>query len=431
MAQGFNSSFDPSRLKSPRHSIVMSHHQSQPLLQQPGQYGMSALPHYHQGLQMHSQQLDYAMQQQMLSDFSQASMMPSIMGPPQSTLPPDHYAQYLPNGLSFDGDQSGAYFGVPSYNDAAMHATPSPEGFPTPEMFDTIVNEYIMALSPKKRDKALIPQKRYDNILLVLRDKKCTTIESAQFRYVGPTRFSRELYAFRQLHLDAFGNGAIAVFWAKKMFGLGKSSHAPMGEVVMHEGKPVAVRENLYKVLTDAHGFCQHGGRDKTSTQVRKYWSWVPKELIARFVRHCPTCVVRRNPAGYDLVAPTVSRKGQSGQTTPPASATSSSSPIGFASAHPTPAHPLSPADSRRTSLISPSAQSSVNSANILSSLGHAIPDHHLPPTPADSRGDAAPMEFSYGHAPELLQTVGGTHNYGPTGSFGYGQQMMYPTGGQ
>jgi len=44
--------------------------------------------------------------------------------------------------------------------------------------------------------------------------------------------------------------------------------------VVCHEGKPVAVREQLYHVLTSSHGQAQHGGRDKTSAQVRKYFSW-------------------------------------------------------------------------------------------------------------------------------------------------------------
>jgi hypothetical protein len=43
---------------------------------------------------------------------------------------------------------------------------------------------------------------------------------------------------------------------------------------ICHEGKPVAVREKLYKILIKAHKQCQHGGRDKTSAQVRKVYSW-------------------------------------------------------------------------------------------------------------------------------------------------------------
>lgn len=145
------------------------------------------------------------------------------------------------------------------------------DGFPTRPQFEELLNEYILSLSPKKRDKALIPQKRYDNILAVLKDPKCTTIESAQFR-----------------------------FWAKKMFRL--SNEDNNGSIVCHEGKPVAVREQLYQVLTESHNRAQHGGRDKTSAEVRKHYSWVPKELIARFVRHCPSCTLRRSsPLDYPI----------------------------------------------------------------------------------------------------------------------------------
>lgn len=43
---------------------------------------------------------------------------------------------------------------------------------------------------------------------------------------------------------------------------------------ICHEGKPVAIREKLYKILVKAHKECQHGGRDKTSHQVRRVYSW-------------------------------------------------------------------------------------------------------------------------------------------------------------
>jgi hypothetical protein len=145
----------------------------------------------------------------------------------------------------------------------------STNGFPTRQQFDQLLNDYIISLSPKKRDKALIPQKRYGNILAVLKEPKCTTIESAQFR-----------------------------FWVKKMFRLGTDQDGE--KIVLHEGKPVAVRESLYDVLTNSHSMAQHGGRDKTSAKVRDRYSWVPKELIARFVRNCPTCTLRRsNPVEF------------------------------------------------------------------------------------------------------------------------------------
>ncbi|KAI1619503.1 hypothetical protein EDD37DRAFT_208265 [Exophiala viscosa] len=146
---------------------------------------------------------------------------------------------------------------------------PPLEGYPDVHEFDELMKRYVHDLSPKKQDKALINARRAANIRHVLIDKKTTSIESAQFR-----------------------------FWVKKMFTLQPADgKPPEHRKICHEGKPVAVREKLFKILTKAHKQCQHGGRDKTSAQVRRIYSWVPKELISRFVKLCPTCQVRRGTA--------------------------------------------------------------------------------------------------------------------------------------
>ncbi|OJJ44842.1 hypothetical protein ASPZODRAFT_70363 [Penicilliopsis zonata CBS 506.65] len=157
---------------------------------------------------------------------------------------------------------------------------PPLNGFPDVREFDQLMRSYVDDLSIKKQDKALIHSKRARNIRSVLIDPKDTAVESAQFR-----------------------------FWVKKMFklqaiGIGSSECRKM---ICHEGKPVAIREKLFKILTKAHQQCQHGGRDKTSAQVRKIYSWVPKELISRFVKICPTCQVRR---GASRLTPPNSRRG-------------------------------------------------------------------------------------------------------------------------
>ncbi|KAI8344257.1 hypothetical protein BC941DRAFT_341584, partial [Chlamydoabsidia padenii] len=136
--------------------------------------------------------------------------------------------------------------------------------YPNQQDFDDIVQSYLDNLSFKKRDKALIDRQRYELILQVLQEPKNTSVSTAQFR-----------------------------FWVKKMFQL-----VPLhGErlVVCHDNKPVAIREQIYNILIWAHRQSHHGGRDKTSTLVRRRFSWIPKELIARFVRHCPFCITRRN----------------------------------------------------------------------------------------------------------------------------------------
>ncbi|KAI9492088.1 hypothetical protein BDB00DRAFT_766068, partial [Zychaea mexicana] len=136
--------------------------------------------------------------------------------------------------------------------------------FPSSEEFESIVQGYLDNLSSKKRDKALIDCHRYSLIIRVLKDPRNTAISTAQFR-----------------------------FWVKKMFQL-----VPLYsgiEVVCHDNKPVAMREEIYAILVRAHKEANHGGRDKTSALVRRRYSWIPKELIARFVRHCPFCISRRN----------------------------------------------------------------------------------------------------------------------------------------
>lgn len=109
-------------------------------------------------------------------------------------------------------------------------------GFPTSAQFNVMVDEYLSSLSVKKQAKALLTQQMYDDILAVLLNPNETKTGSAQFR-----------------------------FWAKKMFRLVTTQVA---HIVIHDNKPVAVKEQLYDVLVQCHGQANHGGRDKTAAQV-------------------------------------------------------------------------------------------------------------------------------------------------------------------
>ncbi|KAI8365428.1 hypothetical protein EDC96DRAFT_481503 [Choanephora cucurbitarum] len=141
---------------------------------------------------------------------------------------------------------------------------------PTLDEFRAIVDDYLHKLSPKKRDKALVDQHRYCLIQQVLKDPRNTAISTAQFR-----------------------------FWVKKMFQLQPGTT----DLVCHDNKPVAMKEQIYDILVKAHREAHHGGRDKTSALVRRRFSWIPKELVARFVRHCPFCITRRN-SGHSPTTP-------------------------------------------------------------------------------------------------------------------------------
>jgi len=124
-------------------------------------------------------------------------------------------------------------------------------GFPTAAQFNAMMDDYLGSLSVKKQAKALLTQQMYDDILTVLLHPTETKTGSAQFR-----------------------------FWAKKMF---KLVSTQVAHIVIHENKPVAVKEQLYDVLVQCHGQANHGGRDKTAAQVYLF-NFSCLMLINRFV---------------------------------------------------------------------------------------------------------------------------------------------------
>lgn len=123
---------------------------------------------------------------------------------------------------------------APSQEGTHHHST----NFISESQFLHLADEYLLSLSPKKREKALLSNAMYQKILMVLLQPKNTQVSTAQFR-----------------------------FWAKKMFTL---STTATHHLVCHGGKPVATKECLYDVLVYCHRKSAHGGRDKTSAEVKK-----------------------------------------------------------------------------------------------------------------------------------------------------------------
>jgi hypothetical protein len=124
-------------------------------------------------------------------------------------------------------------------SDVSMASVTAPteeeDPLPTFEEFQSIIDNYLHNLSPKKRDKALVDHARYCLIQEVLKNPRNTSISTAQFR-----------------------------FWVKKMFQLQPGSY----DLVCHDNKPVAMKEQIYDILVNAHKEAHHGGRDKTSAIV-------------------------------------------------------------------------------------------------------------------------------------------------------------------
>ena len=165
-------------------------------------------------------------------------------------------------------------------------------GFPTYEQYQRIEEEYLTSLSERKQPKALISQALFDKIFAVLQNGSEDRASTAQFR-----------------------------FWVRKMFVLAypqtSFSHnagqtSELEPVVLHDKRPVAIKEQLYEVLCYCHAVARHGGRDKTCATLRLHYSWVPKELTAKFVKACPTCTLKRS-GNPDLL----SRFGQTVSSSP------------------------------------------------------------------------------------------------------------------
>jgi hypothetical protein len=155
------------------------------------------------------------------------------VSPPPASKPKSRAVSTASSHKSLSSSTSSSTSSRWSLRDPA-HLDPS--CFPSSAEFDAMTEVYMSNLAPKKRGKALIDQEMYDKVLTVLMDPTVTTTTTAQFR-----------------------------FWAKKMFKLVEFN----GEfVATHEGRPVAVKEQIYDVLVYCHGQSGHGGRDKTMLMV-------------------------------------------------------------------------------------------------------------------------------------------------------------------
>ena len=158
----------------------------------------------------------------------------------------------------------------------AQHDPVGKPGFPTRAQYKHIETTYLNSLTSRRREKALISQSTFDRIWDVLQNRNDSP-EDGQFK-----------------------------FWVRRNFTLGSLNKAipdpgifsrviPATQtVLLHEGSLVALQEQLYDLLCFAHGTVNHGGRDKTLTALRKYYTWVPKEIVAQFTISCPTCRMRK-----------------------------------------------------------------------------------------------------------------------------------------
>ncbi|KZT00364.1 uncharacterized protein LAESUDRAFT_666245, partial [Laetiporus sulphureus 93-53] len=148
-------------------------------------------------------------------------------------------------------------------------------GMPSRLAYTKIEKGYISHLHPRKQEKALLTQVMFDKIWDVLHDPATSRVGTPQFRWWVRKMFvlSNERQALSLNKEDADGDDM---------------------PVVLHENRPIALKEQIYDILCYCHRLSNHGGRDKTTALIREHYSWIPKELISQFVKACPTCMYKK-----------------------------------------------------------------------------------------------------------------------------------------
>ncbi|RAH63856.1 uncharacterized protein BO66DRAFT_386733 [Aspergillus aculeatinus CBS 121060] len=177
---------------------------------------------------------------------------------------------------------------------------PPLEGFPNVREFDQLMKSYVDDLSVKKQDKALIHAKRARNIKTVLLDPKDTAIESAQFRF----------WVKKMFKLQAVGPGVSDVIYKVDLPRRETSGHSR--EALQDSNKSTSTMstwrkgQDLSSSSTDLFVVTCNVVLAFSTHESTSYSRRVPKELISRFVKICPTCQVRR---GGSRLTPPSSRR--------------------------------------------------------------------------------------------------------------------------
>ena len=147
------------------------------------------------------------------------------------------------------------------------------------KIFYEKVDEYISSLSKNFRAKCVIKQHIYNDILICLEMPKGKSCASSSSTFV---------------------------YWARKKFVLVKIAGTNI-VVCAKLKKPVCVYESLYNVINKAHNVISHGGREKTTYELNRHYSWIPRFCIGIFIKQCVSCQIRKLLKQHVLSKPIIS----------------------------------------------------------------------------------------------------------------------------
>ncbi|CAF2132348.1 unnamed protein product [Rotaria magnacalcarata] len=128
------------------------------------------------------------------------------------------------------------------------------------------LEKHINSLSMKFREKSVIKQNSYNDIVTCLLSPKGKPLGnfSAKFMY-----------------------------WVKQHFTLMKIAGADMACCIKSK-KNICIYETYYSVIHEAHSSISHGGRDKTLFELNSHYSWIPRFAVEIYLKQCITCQTRK-----------------------------------------------------------------------------------------------------------------------------------------
>lgn len=168
------------------------------------------------------------------------------------------------------------------------------DGFSSRAQHDWCVEQYLGGMCEKKRAKALIVRVLSSKISIRFTCRRDDTNRSCLFFHQDISTYERVLGVLFD-ETDKKTETAQFRWWVRRTFRLIKD---PRGHYLLHENRPLAVKEQIYDILVYCHSECGHGGRDKTSAVARRFFSWIPKDVVSRFVSVCPGCQARSRKEG-------------------------------------------------------------------------------------------------------------------------------------
>ena len=127
------------------------------------------------------------------------------------------------------------------------------------------LEKHINSLSAKFREKSVIKQNTYNDII------KCLLLPMGK----PSGNFSAKF-----------------IYWAKQHFTLIKIGDTDAA-CCLKSKKPISTYETYYNVIREAHSSISHGGRVKTVFELNSHYSWVPRFAVETYLKQCIKLRVR------------------------------------------------------------------------------------------------------------------------------------------